>query len=142
MIILNTIKQIFQPRKSQFKMHNRFFFGLKFVGFALLFLLFAGGATMLLWNWLMPAVFGLPVLSLLQAFGLLVLTRILVGGFSRGGRHWGGGHKPWMHKMRARWEQMSPEERERWKSRMQDCRSGARGPWEMPPMSETEAPNA
>lgn len=34
---------------------------------------------MLLWNWLMPVIFGLPVLSLWQALGLFVLTRILLG---------------------------------------------------------------
>ncbi len=125
-------------------MHNKFLIGLKFAGFALLFFFFAGGVTMLLWNWLMPAVFGLPALSFLQAFGLLALARLLVGGFSRGGGHWGGGRNrhAWMHKMRARWEQMSPEEREQWKTRMSDCRPGRVNRWEMPPTGDTEGNNA
>ena len=93
--------------------------GVKFAGFALLFLLFAGGATMLLWNWLMPVIFGLPVLSIWQAVGLLALSRILVGGF--GGRRgkWGQ-HKRqrWMHRMKARWESMTPEEQAQWKEKM------------------------
>lgn len=38
-----------------------------------------GAIIMLLWNWLMPVIFGLPVLSLWQALGLFVLTRILLG---------------------------------------------------------------
>ena len=31
----------------------------------------------LLWNWLMPAVFGLPVISFWQAAGLMLLVSIL-----------------------------------------------------------------
>ena len=38
--------------------------------------------TWLLWNWLMPSVFGLPTVSLAQAFGLLLLS-----GFIFGSRH-------------------------------------------------------
>jgi hypothetical protein len=58
-----------------------------------------------LWNWLMPALFGLPAISFWQALGLLVLTRILFGGFVRPMRL----HR---HGMRARWERMTPEERD------------------------------
>jgi hypothetical protein len=97
-------------------MNNRkLYFGMKFLGFALLFFIFAGGATMLLWNWLMPAIFGLPALSLLQAFGLLALSRILVGGFSRR-RGWGGSNRH--HHWKKRWANMSPEQREQWKAKM------------------------
>lgn len=39
-----------------------------------------GGLVMLLWNWLMPPLFGRPEVSFGQAFGLLVLCRILFGG--------------------------------------------------------------
>lgn len=35
--------------------------------------------TWLLWNWLMPDVFGLPSVSLLQAFGLLLLSGFIFG---------------------------------------------------------------
>jgi len=35
--------------------------------------------TWLLWNWLMPGVFGLPSISLVQAFGLLLLSGFLFG---------------------------------------------------------------
>jgi len=42
---------------------------------ALAFLL--GLGLMLLWNWLMPAVFGLPEVTYWQALGLLVLSHIL-----------------------------------------------------------------
>lgn len=34
--------------------------------------------TMLLWNWLMPAIFGLPSIGFFKSAGLLVLSFILV----------------------------------------------------------------
>jgi hypothetical protein len=33
--------------------------------------------VMLLWDWLMPEIFGLPEITLLQALGLIVLSGIL-----------------------------------------------------------------
>ena len=42
-----------------------------------------GFVTMHLWNWLMPAIFGLKTITFLQALGLLVLGKILFGGFHR-----------------------------------------------------------
>jgi len=66
-----------------------------------------GFLVMLLWNWVIPAVFasGRPI-DYLHALGLLVLSRILFGGF-RGHGGWRG-HRHW-----RRWERMTPEERER-----------------------------
>jgi hypothetical protein len=55
-----------------------------------LFVLVGGGVVMLLWNWLLPPLFGFQQITLLQGFGLLVLCRILFGGFGGGG---GGGHQ-------------------------------------------------
>jgi hypothetical protein len=66
---------------------------------------------------LVPALFHGPVLRYWQAVGLLVLTRILVGGL-RGHR---GGHGHWAgHRLRERWEQMTPEERAALRERMQN----------------------
>jgi hypothetical protein len=45
--------------------------------------LFAVAVTFL-WNRLMPVLFGLPEVSYLQALGLLLLARLLVGGWHRG----------------------------------------------------------
>lgn len=45
--------------------------------FAILSFLFAIPVK-LLWNWLMPDIFGLPTLSYIQAWGLLVLSTFLV----------------------------------------------------------------
>jgi hypothetical protein len=74
-----------------------------------------GQAVLQLWNWLMPGIFGLPALTFWQAVGLLGLSWILFGGL-RGfpGRSWHG-HR----RMRERWEQMTPEEREAFRNAMQ-----------------------
>ena len=53
--------------------------------FAALFITVAGFATQALWNWLMPALFRLPAITRGQTYDLLLLSRILFGGF-RGGR--------------------------------------------------------
>lgn len=69
-----------------------------------------GAAIMLLWNWLMPVIFGLGTLCYWQALGLLLLARLLFGHMGHG--HSGGwhGHKS---RMREKWMKMTPEERER-----------------------------
>jgi hypothetical protein len=54
------------------------------IGFALLALVFIalmGLVTMLLWNWLMPEIFGLKTLNYWQAWGIMILSWILFGGF-------------------------------------------------------------
>lgn len=38
-----------------------------------------GTVTMLLWNWLMPEIFGLIKLTWIQAFGLTLLIKCLFG---------------------------------------------------------------
>lgn len=45
-------------------------------------------ATMLLWNALLPAIFGIVTITYWQALGLVILGRLLFGGFGKGG---GGG---------------------------------------------------
>ena|SRR5213592_3929399 len=48
-----------------------------------LFTFIGGEVVKLLWNWLLPPLFGFPVVTFWQAIGLLVLCRILFGGFGR-----------------------------------------------------------
>jgi len=81
----------------------------KFVLIAVLGIPLFGVIVMLLWNWLAPAVFGLHQIGFLQALGVLVLSRILFGGFH--GRHHGGPR--WNRHLQERWEGMTPEERQR-----------------------------
>jgi hypothetical protein len=73
------------------------------------FIILGGFAVMFLWNWLLPPLFGWPLVSFWQALGILALSRILFGGFGmHGGRH-GFGMR---HRLKHRWEHMTPEERE------------------------------
>lgn len=53
-------------------------------------------AVMYLWNWLAPTVFKLPTIKFKHALGLLVLSKLLFGGF--GG--WHGGHRGFRHGMK------------------------------------------
>jgi hypothetical protein len=86
--------------------------------FAAVFLVF-GVAVMLLWNWLLPPIFGLPSINYLQAVGLFVLARILFsnvgGGFAdnghRHGRRLFGGDSHHDNPFREKWLNMSNEER-------------------------------
>jgi hypothetical protein len=76
-----------------------------------------GYGTMWLWNYTMVELFHLPALDFYHAIALLILAKILFGGF-RGRGHWGGG-RMW----KARWEGMTPEEREQFKAKFADrCR--------------------
>ena len=77
--------------------------------------------VMNLWNWLVPPIFGWHSINFWQALGLLVLSKILFGGF-RGGP-WRGMH--WRHRMMERWQQMTPEEREKFRDGMRE-RCGGR----------------
>jgi hypothetical protein len=70
-----------------------------------------GGVVMLLWNALLPVLFHFPVITFWQSLGLLLLTKILFSGFRGPGGHRG----PWKDKMKQRWMNMTPEERERFK---------------------------
>lgn len=71
--------------------------------FCVAFVAVFGLAVMLLWNWLMPDLFGLQAISFWQAAGLLVLCKILFGGLGGGHHH---GHHGCHHgnKLRERWE--------------------------------------
>jgi hypothetical protein len=88
--------------------------GLKFLLFGALAATIFSFVVMWLWNWLMPAIFGLHAISFWRALGLLVLSKILFGGFH--GRHAFGGH--WRQRMMERWEQMTPEERDKFRAGM------------------------
>ncbi len=108
---------------------------LKIVVLVIVIAAVVGFVVMHLWNWLMPAVFGLKTITYWQAIGLLLLSKILLGGFHkhghRGGRcGYGGGG--WKRHMEERWAQMSPEEREKFRAGMR-----GRGRWDCGPRAET-----
>ena len=71
-----------------------------------------GGLVMWLWNWIVPSLFiGAHSIDYLRAIGLLVLCRILFGGFH--------GHGGWHHhRHMQRWEKMTDEEKEKFQQGM------------------------
>jgi hypothetical protein len=52
---------------------------LRWTGIAVVLALVLGLVVQLLWNWLMPVLFGLGKITVLQGIGLLVLARLLFG---------------------------------------------------------------
>ena len=77
---------------------SRGFFAFKIAGVALLGIAAIGGLAVLfgyivmgLWNWLMPALFGIPVITFWQGVALVILARILFGGLN---------HRPVSHHRR------------------------------------------
>ena len=85
--------------------------------FILLFILIApiaifvfGKVIMLLWNNILTPVLHVSEITFWQGLGILVLAKILFGGF--GGR---GGSNHYYKKQRMMWNAMTPEQREKLK---------------------------
>lgn len=75
--------------------------------------------TQYLWNWLVPALFGGPVITFWQALGLLMLSKILFSGLGgRGGCYGEGSKAAWKHRVHDKLAVMTPEEREEFKKKM------------------------
>ena len=49
----------------------------KWICFGIVLAFFFGWIVMLLWNWLMPTIFGLSVITYWQAWGLVILSHLL-----------------------------------------------------------------
>ena len=107
-----------------------------FILIPIVFITAATFVTMGLWNWLMPALFGLGAITFLKAAGILLLAKILFGGrggnrFSSYRHHHHGrmafagcipnkhfsGHETWKTKMQERWQNLSPEQKEKFAGR-------------------------
>lgn len=93
-----------------------------FLLFIFAFLVPLGFIVMILWNNILTLVVHVPMIGFWQALGLFALSRILFGGFP-GKPGWAGrGHRrKEMEEMRAKWFNLSPEEkakfRQNWKGR-------------------------
>lgn len=92
----------------------------KVAGFILLAtaaVLVFGFVVMSLWNSILVPVLGISTVTFWQALGILVLSKILFGGFKGGRGKWGGGPQrhAWSSEMRDKWHNMSEEEREQMK---------------------------
>jgi hypothetical protein len=99
---------------------------LKLLPFAVLFFVAFGFGVMALWNWLMPALFGLKTIGYWQALGLFVLAKVLFGGIR------GGSSGSWRHRILERCEQMTPEEREKFREAFYRRWGGAAPPESKP----------
>jgi chromate transport protein ChrA len=101
--------------------------GLKIALIAVIAVAVFSFVVMSLWNWLTPALFGWHHITFWQALGLLLLSKILFGGFrGRPGMHW-------RRRMFERWEQMTPEEREKFRQGLHEGWGRCR-----PPVEETK----
>jgi len=103
-----------------------------FLLFFVVVLLFLSALVMLLWNAILPSLLGVHPISYLQAVGLLILCRILFGGFRFGApsrRSFG----PSNH-LRNKWMGMSDEEKAQFRSEWQK-RCGKR---EQPPPEQQQ----
>jgi hypothetical protein len=80
-------------------------FGILAIGLLALF----GWVVMLLWNWLMPEIFGLKRLDYWKAWGLLALCTILFKGFGSGGSGGRSDRKRRKHLRRYMREDPSPD---------------------------------
>ena len=100
----------------------------------LAFVALGGEIVRLLWNWLVPALFGLRTITFWEGLGLLVLCRILFGGHGMFGRGHSNMRSRIRERMAEKWERMTPEEREKARERYAKyC-----GPFE-PPKAEPTA---
>lgn len=84
-----------------------------------------GFVTMKLWNFVVPAIFtGVPMITFEQALALLLLAKILFGGFRGGwGCRCGGGWKGrhyWHKRMEHKLAGMTPEEREKFRQQLRN----------------------
>jgi hypothetical protein len=90
------------------------FWGILRIILVLAVIVLFGAVVMLLWNWLLPAIAGLPAITFLQAVGLLALARILFGGIGGTGKMFAGGAmrgRGHNNPFREKWGKMSSEER-------------------------------
>lgn len=112
---------------------GRFF---KFILLFIIAVLFFGFVVMSLWNSVLTPVLHVTAINFGQAIGLLILSKILFGGFRGGG--WRGRHGSHMWGIRQKWESMTPEEREKFKAEWKNRCSR----WRTKDFSETNDQNS
>lgn len=92
--------------------------GIGIAALAVLGVYIFGNVTVWLWNYTMVELFHLPMLDFWHAIALLLLSKILFGGFRGRGGHWGK-RRFW----KAKWDSMTPDEREQFKAKFAErCR--------------------
>lgn len=74
-----------RPFLKGFRLAGKVVFGI--VAAAVFGLVF-GYLVMVLWNWLMPMIFDLATITYWQAFGIVILAKLIFGAIGRGRDHW------------------------------------------------------
>ncbi len=99
-------------------MQKKIFKTIGFIIMALAFMALLTWAVMLLWNSVLADVAPVSKITFTQSFGLLLLAKLLFGG-------WGGKHKTgkqqWKRKMAEKFSGMTAEEREQMKQEWRNC---------------------
>jgi hypothetical protein len=93
----------------------------KFFLIALVIFTALSTVVMTLWNGLVPEIFRGPSISFWQAAGLLLLSHILLRGWSPWGHGSNWKHDRWRRRMEERLASMSPEERDKFRTEWQHC---------------------
>ena len=83
------------------------------IGFFVAATLLLSLVVMLLWNALVPVLFNGPMISYVQSMGLLILSHILLRGWSPWRHRNGWRHDRWRKRFEEKLSAMTPEERER-----------------------------
>ena len=107
---------------------KRFWFkkGLMMTVFFLVALLLFSAIVMVLWNAILPDVTGVKAISFEQALGILVLSKILFGGFHNRSGWQRGNHNQWRNKFQEKLGHMTPEEKEKFKAEWRNRFRGGR----------------
>lgn len=98
--------------------HNRKAKGLLIVVAVIAMFFLISAVVMWLWNALLPEIIGVKSVTYWQAMGILVLSKILFGGFKGGGKGKFGHcrQKEWKNRM----ENMSSEEQEKFRQKLKE----------------------
>lgn len=101
---------------------------LLFIIIAPVAILIFGGIVMLLWNNALAPVLHISTVTFWQALGILVLSKILFSSFSRGGSR---RYPTWKERISKKWNNMTPEEKEKFKQKWEDrWWKGGYKPWD------------
>lgn len=88
-------------------------YGAKYLFWFLIMIAILTSVVMLLWNWLVPELFGGKMINYWQALGLLILTRLLTGLGKPGAEHF-------RQKFRRGWHSLPEAEKERLRQKFKD----------------------
>ncbi len=95
------------------------------IGFFALAALLLSLVVMWLWNALVPVLFNGPIISYVQSIGLLILSHLLLRGWSPWRHVHGWRHDRWKKRFEERYGAMTPDERKRFREEwMSRCGAG------------------